>query len=124
MIPRCSSASRDTTSGRFELIDAANAERDQTAGNRDRAALTEGVHAETGEAGDRVGEVDLPFLGELAQAVVRRQHLAQNALRVGGRKRFRSDSLEIALDAHQWGRRDLEMQVRAIAFHDRTQRLL
>ena len=84
------------------------------AGDRDGAALTESVHAEAGEARDRVGEVDLTFLGELAQAVVRGQHLAQHPLGVGGRKRFGSDADEVALEAHQGRRRHLQVKVRPV----------
>ena len=49
MIPRGSSASRATTSGRPELVDRADAERHDAAGDRDRAALAEGVDAEARE---------------------------------------------------------------------------
>ena len=50
-----------------ELLDRADFEGDRAADDRDRAALFEGVDAEAGEAGDRVGEVGLARLLELGQ---------------------------------------------------------
>ena len=67
MIPRCSSASLRTTWRQPEILDRADLEGDRAADDRDRAALLEGVDAEAGEAGDRVGEVGLAVLLELGQ---------------------------------------------------------
>src|SRR5207248_1247731 len=72
--------------GQSEVVDRLDAERDHAADDRDRAALPEGIDAEAGDAGDRVGEIDLAPLLELGQLLLVGHRLqgALGLLRVSG----------------------------------------
>ena len=69
MIPRGSSASCADDLGQAEVVDRPDVVGDRAAGDRDRAALAEGVDAEARDALDLVGEVGLAVLGELLPLV-------------------------------------------------------
>ena len=105
MIPRSSSASSSITGGQAELLDGLDLERDRAADDRDRAALAEGVDAEAGEAGDRVGEVDLASSRELLELRLVGEHLEEHRARCppGASGSVSVDRLELAVQADRAG---------------------
>ena len=79
-MPRSSSASVATTSGSDEVLDRADVHRDRAGDDRHVAALAEGVDAEPRDVLDRVAEVDLVVVRELAQLVRVVEHLMHRGL--------------------------------------------
>ena len=66
--------------GQGEVLDRADVHRNRAGDDRRVTALAEGVDAEAGDALDRVAEVDLVVLGELAQLRRVVEHVLHRAL--------------------------------------------
>ena len=125
MIPRCSLASLVTASGSpsssTDLID----DRDRAHDDRDRSALQEGVDAEAPEALHGVGEVDLVLSLELGDLLGVQQHLRQRLARVLREQPLGAgDRLEVAVEADQRIRGDLEVKVGALGRDQVPQRVI
>ena len=90
------------------------------------AALLEGVDAEARDARDFEGEVDLVLLGELFELARRRRAAARSALSVSSRVSGSSAVVErqLAVDAVQRRRADLQVQIRALFLDELAQRSL
>ena len=114
--PRGESASVRMTSGRRSSSNVGISERTRRIAKPDDAALTEHVHPEPTDAGERDAEVGLAGLLELPLLVVRHQ-LHPERLGVGGREGGERRGLELAVDADERDVADLQVQVARAALH-------
>ena len=123
-IPRSSSASSRTTSRQRELFDRADLVGNRAAGHRDRASLLEGVDAKARDPGKLEGEVDLVFGRELVKLGLVAKQIVQRSLGVRGVELGAVGGGQLAVDAEQRRRADLQVQIGSVPLHQLAQRLL
>ena len=94
-----------------ELVDVADAGRDDAEHHADRAALLEDVAAEAAEPGDAVGQVDFLRLAEFFLVLGREEHARHRFGVVAVEPLFLGGDEQCAIDPHHRVAADLEVQV-------------
>ena len=110
--------------GQAEVVDRPHLEGDRAAGDRDVAALAEGVDAEAREPANLVGEVGLALVRELVEQTLVGQDVLERRARCPPRSAARRPSIgrSVAVDARHRRRVHLDVEVGALPLDHVAQR--